>query len=211
MRLARKCGLAAVVGLGLFWLWGCTPGVGPSSGPVAHIAAHPTQGQVPLTVEFDGSGSHDPKGDITDWLWDFGDGTPVISGKKVEHTFYQSGDFVVTLVVVGPSGTGRASTIIHALNNPPQASFTFYPQDPFQEEPVSFDASASFDSDGEIVAWEWDFGDGSTGEGEIVEHAFDLPGEYTVTLTVTDDSGATATTSQTVAVEECSGGGCGRR
>ncbi|HEC63573.1 MAG TPA: hypothetical protein ENI38_04225, partial [Candidatus Acetothermia bacterium] len=72
MKLARKLALGVVFGLGLFVLWGCTPGVGPSSGPVAHIAAHPTQGEVPLTVEFDGSRSYDPKGDITDWLWDFG-------------------------------------------------------------------------------------------------------------------------------------------
>lgn len=210
--VGRKLAIGLVLGLGLFALWGCTPGgLDPASGPVAKISAQPTQGEVPLTVEFDGSASYDPQGDTTDWLWDFGDGSPVISGRKVTHVYERSGEFIVTLVVVGPSGTGRATAMIHALNNPPVASFSFWPQDPFQEELVTFDASSSYDPDGDIVSWEWDFGDGAIGEGEVVDHSFDLPGEYTVVLTVTDNSGAQAVVSQTVAVEECIGGGCGRR
>ena len=212
MGVRKKLAVGLVLGLGLVALWGCTPGgLDPASGPVAKIAARPTQGEVPLTVEFDGSASYDPQGDITDWLWDFGDGSPVISGRKVTHVYERSGEFIVTLVVVGPSGTGRATAMIHALNNPPVASFSFWPQDPFQEELVTFDASSSYDSDGDIVSWEWDFGDGTVGEGEVVDHSFDLPGEYTVVLTVTDNSGAQAVVSQTVPVEECIGGGCGRR
>jgi chitinase len=212
MGVRKKLAFGVLLGLGLVALWGCTPGgLSPSSGPVVKIAAQPTQGEVPLTVEFDGSASYDPQGDITDWLWDFGDGTPVISGRKVEHTYERSGDFIVTLVVVGPSGTGRGTTMIHALNNPPTADFSFYPQDPFQDERVTFDASSSFDPDGEIVSWEWDFGDGSMGEGEVVDHAFSTPGDFTVVLTVTDDSGAQAVASQTVTVDECSSGHCGRR
>jgi len=207
----RKLALGVAFGLGLLALWGCTPDVGPSGGPIAVISAQPTQGQVPLTVRFDGGASHDPQGPITDWLWDFGDGTGVISGEEVEHTFERSGEFIVTLVVVGPSGTGRATTTIHALNNPPVASFSFYPQDPFQEEQVTFDGSSSYDPDGEIVKWEWDFGDGATGEGEVVDHAFSTPGDYLVILTVTDNSGAQAQMSQTVTVDECSSGHCGRR
>lgn len=212
--IAIRRGLAVglALGLGMFALWGCTPaGLDPASGPVAKIAASPTQGQVPLTVSFNGSASYDPEGDITDWLWDFGDGTPVISGRTVEHTYQRSGDFVVTLVVVGPSGTGRATAMIHALNNPPVADFSFYPQDPFQDEQVTFDGSSSYDPDGEIVSWQWDFGDGAVGEGEVVDHAYSVPGDYTVVLTVTDDSGAQAVASLTVTVDDCSTGHCGRR
>jgi len=115
------------------------------------------------------------------------------------------------LVVVGPSGTGRGTAMIRALNNPPTADFSFWPQDPFQDEQVTFDASSSFDPDGEIVSWEWDFGDGSVGEGEVVDHSFSTPGDFTVVLTVTDNSGAQAVASQTVTVDECSSGHCGRR
>lgn len=55
-----------------------------------------------------------------------------------------------------------------------------------------FDASQSFDMDGEIVSYDWDFDDSSTATGELVNHAF-VPGQYIVTLTTTDDDGATST------------------
>jgi len=76
---------------------------------------------------------------------------------------------------------------------------------------VRFDASASYDPDGKIASWEWDFGDGGTAEGEVVDHTFTTPGNYTVILTVTDDSGAQAVASRTVTVDECTTGHCGRR
>ena len=55
--------------------------------------------------------------------------------------------------------------------------------------PVLFDGSASGDTDGEIVSWEWDFGDGNTGTGEMAEHTYAEDGDYLVTLCVTDDDG----------------------
>ena len=211
MGRGRVLVLGILAGLSLLALWGCTPlGLGPSGTPVAKIEASPTQGLVPLVVSFDGSDSYDPQGEITEWLWDFGDGSPVVSGKSVEHEYDSSGDYTVTLVVVGPSGTGRTAILIHALNNDPVASFSFYPEDPFQGEEVSFDGSPSSDPDGEIVSWEWDFGDGTTDEGQTVTHAFETPGEFVVTLTVTDDCGGTSSFSQTITVDECSSGHCHR-
>ena len=56
---------------------------------------------------------------------------------------------------------------------------------------VNFDGSGSYDPDGEIVSYDWDFGDGTTDSGETVSHTFSDPGMHTVTLTVTDDQGAT--------------------
>lgn len=56
-----------------------------------------------------------------------------------------------------------------------------------------FDASASYDPDGIIVSYAWDFGDGATATGKIVAHRYSTVGVFTVTLTVTDDAGATAT------------------
>jgi hypothetical protein len=53
--------------------------------------------------------------------------------------------------------------------------------------PVTFDGSGSYDSDGGALLYAWDFGDGSTGAGAIVKHAYAQAGEYIVTLTVTDD------------------------
>jgi hypothetical protein len=52
-----------------------------------------------------------------------------------------------------------------------------------------FDGSASSDADGAVVSWSWDFGDGSSGSGAVVDHTYGASGEYTVMLTVTDDHG----------------------
>jgi len=67
---------------------------------------------------------------------------------------------------------------------------------------IEFDASESYDPDGFVVSWAWDFGDGGTGSGEIVTHTFivdDLTKTWTVTLTVTDNEGKT--TSHTLSVD----------
>jgi len=61
------------------------------------------------------------------------------------------------------------------------------------KEQIHFDGSQSSDSDGYVTAWVWDFGDGSpTATGTLASHAYAQPGQYNVTLTVTDNEGATA-------------------
>jgi PKD repeat protein len=58
---------------------------------------------------------------------------------------------------------------------------------------VTFDASASEDVDGTIISYSWDFGDGHTAEGELVEHLYENSGSFTATLIITDDEGGTDT------------------
>ncbi len=58
-----------------------------------------------------------------------------------------------------------------------------------------------------IVKYAWDFGTGSKGSGMVVKKTYDTPGTYNVTLTVTDDAGNTATTTQAVTVGTSSPGG----
>ncbi len=64
----------------------------------------------------------------------------------------------------------------------------------------SFDGSGSSDPDGTIEDWTWDF-DGAAGSGETTGHTFADAGDHAVTLTVTDDDGATAQSTQTVTVD----------
>lgn len=67
---------------------------------------------------------------------------------------------------------------------------------------VNFDATASYDSDGTIVSYSWDFGDGTTGTGSTTSHTFTSSTDhtYTVILTVTDDGGKTGSMSGFVVV-----------
>jgi len=69
-------------------------------------------------------------------------------------------------------------------------------------ETITFNASPSYDVDGFIVKYEWEYGDGANATGEIVEHCYSSAGNYTVNLTVTDDDGATNSTSKAVKVIE---------
>jgi len=65
---------------------------------------------------------------------------------------------------------------------------------------VTFNASGSYDPDGTLESWNWNFGDGTTDEGKIVDHTYITAGNFTVTLKVTDNNGLndTATTSMAV-------------
>ena len=85
-------------------------------------------------------------------------------------------------------------------NQPPVASFAYSPKNPIANQNIIFDASNSTDPDGTINNYEWNFGDGTTGFGKITTHSYTENGTYTVNLTVTDDKGATDTSSKEITV-----------
>ncbi len=82
----------------------------------------------------------------------------------------------------------------------PMAHFTYSPTNPVVGELVTFDASLSYDPDGTIVSYKWDFGDGTTGTQMITTHAYFPEGTYIVTLNVTDNEGYFNTTTAAVTV-----------
>jgi len=88
------------------------------------------------------------------------------------------------------------------VNLPPVPALDVGTLEPEAGEPITFDASASSDADGEIVEIWWDFGDGEVALGEQVSHRYERPGTYEVVLIVADDNGATATLVRPIAVLE---------
>ena len=68
-------------------------------------------------------------------------------------------------------------------------------------ESAQFDGSGSSDEDGTIASYHWDFGDGESADGVTVGHVYATAGQFTATLTVTDDAGDTATDTAVVTVE----------
>ncbi len=153
-----------------------------------------------LTCNFDGSGSKDLNATITNFAWNFGDGTSG-TGITVGHTYAAGGTYNATLTVTdSTSATSTQSKAVN-VNAPPVASFKFV----CSGLTCSFDGSASRDSDGTITNYAWDFGDGTTPAGATtagptVGHMYAAAGTYIVTLTVTDNGGATGTQSNTVGV-----------
>ncbi|MEX0406579.1 PKD domain-containing protein [Aquibium sp. LZ166] len=143
-------------------------------------------------VRFDAAASSDPDGEILSYAWDFGDGT---GGDipAIEHTYWEPGSYVATLNLRddGPRGGERAIdsatiTVRPAENRPPVAQF---PSEfaATTWRPIRFDASAADDRDGSIIAYEWDFGDGTRGAGPVVEHLYGAPGTYEGRLELLDN------------------------
>lgn len=112
--------------------------------------------------------------------------------------------------IPGPDGIGDTPYNISGGNNkdlyplsyqwgenPPVANITYLVND----KNVTFNASLSYDRDGIIISYYWEFGDGNNGTGSIVTHAYAYYGTYVVTLSVTDDDGKNDTISSDVIVD----------
>lgn len=170
-----------------------------SAGPTAVISAAPLSGRAPLEVTFDGRGSFEPDGGPLNYRWTFDDGSPPATGAVVQHTFTESRTFTVTLRVTKPSDGlfDEAFVDIEIINNSPNAFITADPTSGPLVLEVDFDGSQSSDTEtpANQLIYEWDFGDGNTagsgnpGEFQTVQHFYQVEGEFTASLTVTDDGG----------------------
>jgi PKD repeat protein len=100
-----------------------------------------------------------------------------------------------------PWSGSYSGPVVGKPNDPPTASFTYSPSSPTTDETIQF-TDQSTDPDGSIVSWSWDFGDGTTSTLQNPAYRYLSGGTYTVTLTVTDNGGATDNTSQPIVVNQ---------
>jgi len=101
-----------------------------------------------------------------------------------------------------PPNSGRATKTIQLQDRIPIASFTFTTGTILTSVSVNFDGTTSYDPDGTVVGYSWDFGDGSTGSGATPTHSYSITGTYSVKLNVTDNSGSTKVSTQTVTITD---------
>lgn len=174
-------------------------GVDANASPVASFSATCNDGGA---CTFDASASLDPDGALIAYAWQFGDGYTAYSSRPT-HTYTTAGTFTVRLTIWDNSGlysavgTQQQNVTVLNVNTPPVASFTSACTGLLT---CSFNASASSDSDGTIAGYAWNFGDGTSGSGAAINHTYATSGTYTITLTVTDNGGATSARVQRVTV-----------
>jgi len=155
--------------------------------PVASFLATGYSGNAPLTVQFFDSSSGTP----TSWLWSFGDGS-TSALQNPTHTYTTSGIYTVTLTATNTAGsdTSVEDDCVEVDPAKPVAEFVANILSGSAPLTVNFtDSSANTPTD-----WYWSFGDGSTSSKQNVTHTYENSGNYTVTLTATNDEGSNTTT-----------------
>jgi PKD repeat protein len=179
----------------------------PAAAPTAAFSTSPGTPSAGVSVNFDASASQPGAGatQIGLYDWSFGDGSTG-SGRTTSHTYRVGGQYNVTLTVTNDRGLSASATqaVTVANGTTPTAVFNYSPSEPIANTPVFFNGGQSTPGTGHqsIVSYQWSFGDGTTGSGQVVSHTYTIPVTYRVQLTVTDDAGATATsTPQDVKVD----------
>jgi PKD repeat protein len=165
-----------------------------------YIPIQPVVGEM---VRFNASQSMDPDGKIADYEWDFGDGdTSHGSSKSIcPHVYSSSGPFQVNLTITDSQGDRSSKVMeVNVIEPPPEATFTYSLANPKVGDVITFDASKSKGISGQIVEYEWDFGDGYSGKRVSIKHSYYDSGTYNVALTVANDKGAKDTSVVNVTV-----------
>jgi len=152
--------------------------------------------EIPITslkcneFTFDATKSQFPKGPNITFSWNFGDGT-TSEEAVITHIYEQSGDYTVNLTMTDNSGV-ECSTAVSSqpvrVNIPPHASFVSEDTACFNE-PITLDATTSYNANRQGLDYKWNFGDGTHHEGDFkVQKIYSKGGDYKVLLTVDDRS-----------------------
>ena len=165
--------------------------------PIAIVSSSATVGTAPLQVKFDGTASRDSDGTIVSHKWDMGDGGTA-SGAKINYTYSAPGTFTATLTVTDDGGLTDSTSTPVLVSDPPPGSLNRLPVAAISASSnrglvpftLHLSAQGSYDPDGKIKKYSWNFGDGTGASGPAVQHTYSLPGIYLITLQVIDNMGA---------------------
>jgi subtilisin family serine protease len=164
-----------------------------SPAPVAVATVSPIRANLGETFTFDGTASYSEVSDIVAHEWSQDDA--VVSTDPVHtRSFTTPGENCLTLSVIDENGRTGTTDACVEVNHPPTAVASAQPTRVNAGDPVTFDATGSFDQDGTITAYEWRYGDQTVSTQATHTHSFDQTGQdHCLLLIVTDDEGATGT------------------
>ena len=132
-------------------------------------------------------------GVVTNWVWDFGDGSPISNQQNPSHTYPNDSTFNVSLIVTNTAGCTDTFNLPVTINPLPIVAFS---ADTFAGCPslcVNFINQSSIVT-GNIVGWSWDFGDNSAVSTlQNPSHCYNLNGLFTVTLSAISNGGCITT------------------
>ena len=169
------------------------------------IANGPYAGLVGNAISFSSVGSNDPDGSISSYSWNFGDGQSSTQANP-SHAYSSAANYTVTLTVTDNNGASASdissAAITDPVNTSPNAVISNGPFSVDEGESIAFSSVGSNDPDGSIASYSWSFGDGATSSSANPSHAYTSAGNYTVSLTVTDNQGASSSASNSVTVSE---------
>ena len=154
------------------------------------------------SINFSSQGSSDSDGSIASYEWNFGDGS-VSTLANPSHAYSVARNYTVTLTVTDDGGLTHTSTTTASVTAPQNLAPVAQANGPYSGEAgsaISFSSQGSSDSDGSIASYSWDFGDGNTSSQASPSHTYVSGGDFTVTLTVTDNLGATGSSVAAVTV-----------
>ncbi|UCE72986.1 MAG: PKD domain-containing protein [Methanomassiliicoccales archaeon] len=187
---------ALVTGIILIFFMTCLSGcVFPRENlpPEPNLAASSTYINVNEKVIFSGNNSVDRDGEIVRYFWNFGDGVNA-TGPYVTHEYEEGGNYTVILIITDDDDKKAVQTItVHVNELPVPLIDITLPA--YIHEPVYFWANDSYDPDGFVTGYHWDFGDGTNMTGMGVEHVYTEKKLFRVTLTVIDNDEAKAASS----------------
>ena len=169
--------------------------------PTAHFSFSPSTPKLDDTIQFtDLSSAYNST--IISYSWNFGDGT-TSTEKNPTHKYQSSRTYTVTLEVTDSNGLKRTKTASIPVNQnqAPVSSFTHTPSEPTTADSIQF-TDSSYDLDGNIVSWSWNFGDGTSSTEKNPTHQYSTSGTYTVILQVLDNEGVSGTKTTEVAIKE---------
>jgi len=142
--------------------------------PIALFTMDTSQGTAPVTVQFEDQS----KGDITQWLWDFGDGGQS-SAQHPVHTYMNAGDYDVQLTVSGYGGSAHTQLDKCVTVDASKVDFVTLSQTGLAPLTVTFINQSTLSS---VNSWDWDFGDSHSSSEKNPNHVYETPGRYTVKL-----------------------------
>lgn len=181
---------------------------GENQAPQAN-ANGPYSASVNQSIAFSSSGSTDPDGSIASYSWNFGDGNSSAQANP-SHSYTSVGNYNVTLTVVDDKGASNSATTTASVTSDGNQSPSANANGPYSAtlgSSITFSSTGSFDPDGTIASYSWNFGDGNSSNLANPSHTYSSAGSYTVSLTVTDNDGASNSASTSASIS--GGGGTG--